>query len=118
MLTVYVHPRCSTVKKALKWLDERGIKYQTEDLTLKPIERSKLEEYWKKSNLPIKKFFNTSGVVYKSLGLSEKVKTMSDEECLTLLATDGLLVKRPIITDSVRVTVGFKEGEFEAIWGN
>jgi len=117
MLIVYYHPRCGTVKKAIKWLSERKISFEIRDLTEKPIERELLERYWELSKLPIKKFFNTSGQSYKMLGLSEKINMMDEQACLNILATDGLLVKRPIVTDGLQITVGFKEEEFEKCWG-
>lgn len=117
MLMIYIHPRCGTVKKALKWFQEHEVEYTTLDLTQKSIPQELLATMVKQSRLPVKKFFNTSGQVYKALELSSKIKTMSEEECLNLLASNGLLVKRPVVTDGEKVTVGFSEEMFEQTWG-
>jgi len=116
MLKVYIHPRCSTVKKALNFLDEHNVKYETSDLTEKPIPKKDIKKYHKMSGLDIKKFFNTSGMLYRELGLSKKLNDMSLDEKYKLLASDGMLVKRPLITDGKNVTVGFKEQEFIDTW--
>ena len=106
------YPKCSTCQKAQKWLDERGIAY---DLRLIREENPDAEELraWKeRSGLPLKRFFNTSGLQYKALGLKDKLPDMSEEEQLALLATDGMLVKRPLLIGEDFVLVGFREAEY------
>ena len=107
------YPKCSTCQKAQKWLDERGIDY---DLRLIREDRPSLEELkaWKeRSGLPLKRFFNTSGLQYKALGLKDKLPAMSEEEQLALLSTDGMLVKRPLLVAEDFVLVGFREAEYQ-----
>ncbi len=116
MLKVFIHPKCSTVKKALKFLDEHNIEYETSDLTEKPISKSDIKKYHEMSGLDVKRFFNTSGMLYRELGLGKKLKDMSLKEKYEVLASDGMLVKRPLITDGKKVTVGFKPEEFEEVW--
>ncbi|MDA3129655.1 arsenate reductase family protein [Aliibacillus thermotolerans] len=115
-LTYYGYNRCGTCRKAKKWLDENGITYDEYDITKQPPSREELEELYKKSGLEIKKFFNTSGKKYRELGLKDKVKSADEEELLDILASDGMLLKRPIVTDGEKVTVGFKEDVFEEVW--
>ena len=116
MLKIYTHPRCTTVKKALKYLDEHGVKYETEDLTEKPIPREDIKKYHEMSKLDIKKFFNTSGIIYREQGLSKKLPDMTLDEKYDILATSGMLIKRPLVTDGKNVTVGFKEEQFKSTW--
>ena len=116
MLTFYWYPSCGTCKKAKKWLDEHHVPYEAIHIKDYPPSREKLEELYKRSGLELKKFFNTSGQKYKELGLKDKVKTCSEDELLDILASDGMLLKRPIATDGERVTVGFREEEYEKIW--
>lgn len=106
------YPRCSTCKKAQKWLDEHGISYDYRDIKEENPTESELREWLDKSRLDVKRFFNTSGQLYKSMGLKDKLPDMSVDEKLSLLATDGLLVKRPILIDGGFVLVGFKEDEW------
>ena len=113
MITVYCYNRCSTCKKALKWLDEREIKYELKDIKTEHPDRESLKKYYELSGLPLKRFFNTSGIPYREMGLSAKLKEMSDEDQLSLLATDGMLVKRPLVVGKDFVLTGFKEGEWE-----
>ncbi len=115
-LTFYWYPKCGTCRKAKKWLDEHELTYEEIHIAENPPSRTDLENLYQKSGLDIKKFFNTSGMKYRELGLKDKVKTMSDDELLDLLATDGMLIKRPILTDGQRVTVGFNEENYEKIW--
>src|SRR5699024_4179889 len=96
-LTYYGYNRCGTCRKAKKWLDENGITYDEYDITKQPPSREELEELYKKSGLEIKKFFNTSGKKYRELGLKDKVKSADEEELLDILASDGMLLKRPIV---------------------
>lgn len=109
------YPRCTTCKKAQKWLDDNGISYVIRDIKENNPNFEELSEWYKKSGLPLKRFFNTSGMLYKSMGLKDKLTDMTDEEQLKLLATDGMLVKRPIIISENSVLVGFKESEWEKI---
>ncbi len=107
------YPKCSTCKKAKKWLDEKNIKYTDRHIAEDNPTYDELSEWQKKSGLPLKRFFNTSGVLYKEMGLKDKLPDMSEEEQLKLLATNGMLVKRPIIVDGETVLTGFKEAEWE-----
>ncbi|KGR78194.1 arsenate reductase family protein [Ureibacillus manganicus] len=110
------YPRCTTCKKAQKWLEENGVNYEAIHIVEQTPSKEQLETLWKTSGLPLKKFFNTSGQKYKSLGLKDKLVTMSESEQLELLASDGMLIKRPIVSDGTKVTLGFKEQEFEEVW--
>lgn len=115
-LTIYQYPKCGTCRKALKWLDEKGIEYESIHIVEQPPTQEQLKTLIDKSGLDIKKFFNTSGMKYRELGLKDKLKDMSDDEKIELLASDGMLIKRPIATDGDKVTVGFKEETFEQTW--
>lgn len=106
------YPRCSTCKKAQKWLDEHGVSYDHRDIKEDNPTESELRDWLDKSGLDVKRFFNTSGQLYKSMGLKDKLPNMSVDEKLSLLATDGMLVKRPILIDGGSVLVGFKEEEW------
>jgi arsenate reductase (glutaredoxin) len=114
--TFYWYPKCGTCRKAKKWLDEHEIAYDAIHIADHPPARDTLEELYRTSGLELKKFFNTSGIKYRELGLKDKVKNLSDDELLDILASDGMLVKRPILTDGSKVTVGFKEDEYEKTW--
>ena len=107
------YPKCSTCQKAKKWLDGHQIKYTDRHIVEDNPTYDELKEWYKKSGLPLKKFFNTSGMLYKEMQLKDKLGTMSEEEQLRLLATNGMLVKRPIIVDGATVLTGFKEAEWE-----
>ena len=109
------YPKCTTCQRAQKWLDERGIAYDLRDIKLENPTREELEAWWKESGLPLKRFFNTSGQLYKAMDLKNKLPAMSEEEQLSLLATDGMLVKRPILVGEQFVKVGFREKEWEEI---
>ena len=109
------YERCNTCKKARKWLDGHGVVYHERPIKEENPSREEIEAWWKLSGLPLKKFFNTSGQVYRSLALAEKLPQMSGEEQLMLLSSDGLLVKRPLLIMDDRVLVGFKEAEWETI---
>ncbi len=115
-LTFYWYPKCGTCRKAKNWLDEHQIEYEAVHIIDNPPSKEQLEDLYKKSGLELKKFFNTSGKKYRELGLKNRVKTASEEELLELLASDGYLIKRPIVTDGHKVTVGFKEEEFAKNW--
>ncbi len=115
-LTFYWYPKCGTCRKAKKWFDEHNIEYEAVHIVDEPPSREQIEELYKKSGLELRKFFNTSGKKYRELGLKDKIKTMSEDEMLDLLASDGMLLKRPIVTDGEKVTVGFKEEQFKENW--
>lgn len=104
------YPRCSTCKKAKKWLDEHDIKYTLRDIVLDNPNKEELREWILKSKIDVNKFFNTSGVKYRELGLKDKLKDMSFDEKIELLASDGMLVKRPLIIGD-KIIVGFKNYE-------
>lgn len=114
MLFVY-YPKCSTCQKAKKWLDAHCPDYEARDIKEQNPTAEELEQWYRSSGLPLKKFFNTSGLLYKSMGLKEKLASMTEEEQISLLASDGMLVKRPILADGDRVLVGFKEAEWEKL---
>lgn len=107
------YPKCSTSQKARKWLDEHGIKYTERHIAEKNPTYDELKVWYQQSGLPIKKFFNTSGLVYKEMQLKDKLTSMSEEEQLMLLATHGMLVKRPMVITNDIVLVGFKEADWE-----
>lgn len=107
------YPKCSTCRKAKKWLDEHHAVYEDRHIAEKNPSYEELKEWYGKSGLPLKKFFNTSGVVYKDLKLKDKLPEMSEDEQLMLLASNGMLVKRPILVNEDCVLVGFKEAEWE-----
>lgn len=107
------YSKCSTCKKAKKWLDENNISYEERDIKEDNPKAEELKKWINESNYPIKKFFNTSGIVYRELGLKDKLENMSQEEKIKLLATDGMLVKRPILVNEKNVLVGFKEEEWK-----
>ena len=109
------YPPCSTCQKAKKWLDERGIAYTDRHIKENNPTYEELKLWYQLSGLPLKRFFNTSGLLYKSLNLKEKLPTMSEEEQLRLLAGDGMLVKRPIVVKGDVVLTGFKEAEWEKL---
>lgn len=106
------YPKCSTCKKAKKWLDDNGFEYESRHIKEENPTFEELKKWYEQSGIPLKKFFNTSGLLYKSMQLKDKLSNMSDDEQLKLLASDGMLVKRPlIITDSLILT-GFREKEW------
>ena len=107
------YPKCSTCQKARKWLEEQGISFDERDIKLNNPTVEELRTWYARSGLPLKRFFNTSGMQYKALGLKDKLPDMSEEEQLALLATDGMLVKRPLLVDEDFVLTGFKQTEWE-----
>ncbi len=107
------YPKCSTCQKAKKWLDEHKIEYTERHIVENNPSYDELKEWYEKSGLQLKKFFNTSGLLYKEMQLKDKLSSMGEEEQLKLLATNGMLVKRPIIVEEDKVLVGFKEAEWE-----
>ena len=115
MIKFICYPKCTTCQKAKKWLDDNKIEYEPRDIKLDNPTLEELTEWHKKSGLPLKKFFNTSGLLYKSLDLKNKLTTMTDDEMLKLLTTDGMLVKHPLLIGEDFVLVGFKESEWNNI---
>lgn len=113
MIEFICYPKCTTCQKAKKWLDDNKIEYELRDIKEDNPAFEELSEWYKMSGLPLKKFFNTSGLLYKSMELKTKLPTMSEEEQLKLLSTDGMLVKRPLAIGEDFILVGFKESE----WG-
>ena len=112
MVKFICYPKCTTCQKARKWLDDNKIEYEFIDIKLDNPTLDELTEWYKKSGLPLKKFFNTSGLLYKSLDLKNKLPTMTADEMLNLLASDGMLVKRPLLIGNDFVLIGFKENEW------
>lgn len=112
MLKFICYPKCTTCQKAKKWLDDNKIEYELRDIKKENPTLEELTEWYKKSGLPLKKFFNTSGLLYKSMDLKNKLPNMTEDEMLQLLSTDGMLVKRPILVADNFVLVGFKESEW------
>lgn len=108
------YPKCSTCKKAQTWLEDHGLDYQLRDIKTQNPTQEELRQWHAQSGLPLKRFFNTSGQQYRALGLKDRLPHMTQEEQLALLATDGMLVKRPILLDGDKVLVGFRQGEWEA----
>lgn len=113
MNTVLCYQKCSTCQKALKWLEEKGISYRERPIKEQNPTLEELKEWHLRSGLPLKRFFNTSGILYKELGLKDKLADMAQEEQLKLLASDGMLVKRPLLVTDSYVCPGFKEKEWE-----
>ena len=112
MLKFICYPKCTTCQKARKWLDENNIEYEFRDIKLENPSLEELTAWYKLSSLPLRKFFNTSCLLYKSMELKTKLPNMTDDEMLALLATDGMLVKRPLAIGDDFVLVGFKEAEW------
>ena len=108
------YPKCSTCQKAKKWLEEKGVDVEERHIKDDKPSAEELRAWYKESGLPLKRFFNTSGLLYKELQLKDKLPAMSEEEQITLLATDGMLVKRPLLIGDGFVLVGFKEAEWAA----
>ncbi|MEC1595765.1 arsenate reductase family protein [Bacillus spizizenii] len=115
-LTFYWYPKCGTCRKAKKWLEEHGKEINEIHIAEQPPSKEELKALYEKSGLDLKKFFNTSGMKYRELNLKEKLYHMSEDEQLELLASDGMLIKRPLTTDGEKVTVGFKDDQFEENW--
>ena len=108
------YPKCTTCKKAKKWLDDNGVEYTDRHIKEENPTYEELKEWYERSGLPLKKFFNTSGMIYRDMQLKDKLPGMSDEEQLQLLASDGMLVKRPLIVKDDLIMTGFKEADWEA----
>ena len=115
MITVLCYKKCTTCQKAFKWLDANDVEYKERAIKEENPTYEELKTWYEKSGLPLKKFFNTSGLVYKELKLSEKLPAMSEEEQIALLATNGKLVKRPLVVTDSFVLVGFKPDEWEKL---
>lgn len=111
------YPKCTTCKKAKAWLESKGLDFEVRDIKEDNPTYEELREWHKLSGLPLKRFFNTSGLLYKSMELKDKLPDMTEEEQLRLLSTDGMLVKRPILIDGDRVLTGFREKEWEEVLG-
>lgn len=112
-MLVLCYPKCTTCQKALKWLDENGVSYEMRNIKEDNPSFEELSEWYKTSGLPLKSFFNTSGLLYKSLSLKDKLSSMSEKEQLSLLSTDGMLVKRPLLIGNDFVLTGFKEAQWK-----
>ncbi|WP_342514770.1 arsenate reductase family protein [Sporosarcina sp. FSL K6-1522] len=117
-LTYYGYPKCGTCRKAKKWLETNGLAFQEVNIAEAPPSKEELEQIIATSGLELKKFFNVSGMKYRELNLKDKLPTMTDDEKVSLLASDGMLIKRPIVYGEGKVTVGFKEEDFDNIWTN
>ncbi|MCA0171242.1 arsenate reductase family protein [Bacillus sp. RAR_GA_16] len=115
-ITFYAYPKCGTCRKAKKWFEQNDVKVNEIHIVENPPSKDELATMVDQSGLPIKKFFNTSGQKYRELGLKDKVASSSQDELLDILASDGMLIKRPLVTDGQNVTVGFKEETFEEMW--
>ena len=107
------YPRCTTCQKAKKWLEGHNVEYTARHIVEENPSYNELKEWYEKSGLPLKKFFNTSGLLYKEMQLKDKLISMSEDEQLKLLASNGMLVKRPIVLEGEKVLIGFKEAEWE-----
>ena len=112
MLQFICYPKCTTCQRAQKWLDDHGVAYEFRNIKENNPKLEELREWYRASGLPLKKFFNTSGLLYKSLDLKNKLPTMTEEQMLSLLAGDGMLVKRPLVIGDGFVLVGFREEEY------
>ena len=116
-MTILCYSRCTTCKKALKWLEEHQLPYTLRDIKEENPSIEELRTWYGRSGLPLKKFFNTSGQAYRAMGLSQKLPAMTEEEQLTLLASDGMLVKRPLVVLEDRILTGFREAEWAETFG-
>lgn len=109
------YPKCSTCKRAKKYLEEKGIDFKDRDIVKENPTKEELAQWIQASRLPVKKFFNTSGMKYREMGLKDKLVSMSQEEQIELLASDGMLVKRPLLIDGDRILIGFREKEWDQL---
>lgn len=109
------YPKCSTCKKAKKWLDDHGFSYEDRHIVEENPTAEELKQWQAMSGLPLKRFFNTSGMLYRQMNLKERLPEMSEEEQFALLASDGMLVKRPVLVKGEKVLVGFREKEWETL---
>ena len=117
MIQFICHPGCSTCKKARQWLDSKGISYHVRDIRLENPSAEELRLWQAKSGVPLRKFFNTSGQLYRSMGLKQRLEDMDDEELLALLASDGMLVRRPLLVLEDSVLVGLREDAWNKVLG-
>ncbi|MCI3919595.1 arsenate reductase family protein [Paenibacillus sp. TRM 82003] len=115
-LTAYIYPKCGTCRDAMKWLEARGHKAEKINLFETPPTKQELRAFLDQSGLELKKLLNTSGEVYREMNLKDKLPTMSEDDILELLASNGRLIKRPIVSDGQRATIGFKEDNYESMW--
>ena len=115
MIKVYCYSKCTTCKKALKWLEENQVAYEVLDIKEQHPDEETLRKLYVKSGFSLKRFFNTSGQLYREMELSKKLPEMSEDEMLKILASDGMLVKRPLLITEEKVLTGFKEAEWEAV---
>jgi arsenate reductase (glutaredoxin) len=116
-LKVYHYTKCGTCRSAVKWLQSRGFTLELHDIFEQAPARETVAQWVALSGLPVKKFFNVSGEVYKEMQLKDRIGQMSEAEMIDLLASNGRLIKRPVVTDGKRVTVGYKEEDFNQVWG-
>ena len=116
-MLVYQYPKCGTCRKALKFLDAEGVEHDTKDIVQNPPSKALLKKALKRSGLPVRKFFNTSGQSYRQGGFKEKLETMTDDQALSALAADGKLIKRPLVVEDDFVLVGFREDDWRAALG-
>lgn len=116
MITFYEYPKCGTCRKAKKWLDNQDVAYKDIHIVENPPSKEELKEMYQAGGFDLKKFFNTSGMKYRELGLKDRLQEMSEEEQLELLASDGMLIKRPLAWDGTQLTLGFKEADYENSW--
>lgn len=115
-LTIYEYPKCGTCRNAKKWLEQHDVSFEAVHIVETPPSKERLKELHKKSGLALSSFFNTSGKKYRELDLKNKRASMSEEEQYELLSSDGMLIKRPIVTDENKVTLGFKDDQFKQTW--
>lgn len=116
VLTLYHYPKCATSRKGKAWLDRHGLSYRIVDIVAETPDIETLRDLWQKSGLPLDRWFNPSSGLYRELGLKDRLPSMSDDEKLRLLAAHGKLIRRPVITDGKRVTIGFDEATMERVW--
>ena len=115
MIKEYCYSRCSTCKKALKWLDDNKLGYELIDIKENNPDEETIRSLYERGEYPLKKFFNTSGILYREMGLSKKLKDMSEDEQIRLLSSDGMLIKRPLLISDKKILLGFKESEWEEL---
>lgn len=115
-VTIYHYPKCSTCRKAIAWLKAEGIDFVAKDIVSETPTAAQLKEIFTVGEVPLKKFFNTSGLKYRELGLKDRLANMTEDEQFEILASDGMLIKRPIVFDGKTVTFGFKESDFVENW--
>lgn len=117
MKTIYIHPKCSTCLKAKKWLDQEGIPYKVEDIREVRPDLETMRAIKEANHLTVKNMFNTSGELYKEMGLKDKLDDLTDDQALEILLSDGMLIRRPLLVDGTKATFGFKEETYSKLWG-